>query len=85
MASSGTTDQLIVNGGLEDQSAGYSANLAFAVAPMASKPTQMTMAELGLMVGAADPMMLFPAGTIFTLYSVLRNVSATPVSVKPTI
>jgi hypothetical protein len=35
------------------------------------------------MSGAADPMMLFPAGTTFTPYSVLRNVSDAPISVTP--
>lgn len=42
-------------------------------------------AELGLMVGAADPMMLFPQGTTFTPYSVLRNVSGVPLSLTPTL
>jgi hypothetical protein len=44
-----------------------------------------TVAELGLMVGAADPMMSFPVGTTFTPYSVLRNVSDAPAAVTPTL
>jgi hypothetical protein len=37
------------------------------------------------MAGAADPMMSFPAGTTFTPYSVLRNVSDQPIQVSPTL
>lgn len=43
----------------------------------------MTIAEIGLMTGAADHMMQFPAGTTFTPYSVLRNVSNAPLSLTP--
>ena len=43
------------------------------------------IAELGLMTGAADPMMRFPAGTIFTPYSVVRNVSNNPIPVTSTL
>jgi hypothetical protein len=85
----GGEDTLLINGGLEDQSAGYSASLPFS-APQpsqseSSKASAVTIAELGLMTGAADPMMLFPAGTTFTPYSVLRNVSEAAVSVTPTL
>ena len=37
------------------------------------------------MVGAADPMMSFPAATKFTPYSVVRNVTNAPVTVTPTL
>ncbi len=37
------------------------------------------------MAGPADPMMAFPAGTTFTPYSVLRNISESLISVTPTI
>jgi hypothetical protein len=81
---SGPQDALDVNGGLQDRDAGYSAILPFASGPVPSaKTTTVTVAELGLMVGAADPMMSFPAGTHFTPYSVLRNVSDTAISVAP--
>jgi len=81
----GLAGALEVNGGMEDLSVGYSANLRFAQAPSASsKISELNIAELGLMVGAADPMMLFPAGTTFTPYSVLRNMSDTQLSVTPT-
>jgi hypothetical protein len=85
----GPQDALLINGGLEDQHVGYSANLRFAsdvqrpLPDFAQATTATSFAALGLMVGAADPMMLFPAGTTFTPYSVLRNVSGAPVSVTP--
>jgi hypothetical protein len=88
---SGLEDALLVNGGVQDQSVGYSATLHFAdvgvpVLPAgATLNTPMAIAELGLMVGAADPMMAFPAGTTFTPYSVLRNISSTAVSLTPTL
>jgi hypothetical protein len=48
ITSSATTDNLIVNGGLEDQAVGYSANLSLATDPVAtSGATPTTMAELG--------------------------------------
>jgi hypothetical protein len=82
---SGAAGDIEVNGGLQDQSVGYSANLRFTQAPSPSaKTSQLGVAALGLMVGAADPMMLFPAGTTFTPYSVLRNISDAQVTVTPT-
>jgi hypothetical protein len=89
----GSTDALIVNGGVEDESVGYSARLAFSSPPLqpgqlppSAKLTQFTsFAELGLMTGAADPMMKFPSGTTFTPYSILRNISDAPLSLTPTI
>src|SRR5258708_5030103 len=83
----GTEEGLLINGGLEDQSSGYSANLPFhyrfSSAPEPKAPE--TYAELGLMTGAADPMMAFPDGTVFTPFSVARNVSSEPVSVTPSL
>jgi hypothetical protein len=88
VTSTTTMDNLVVNGGLEDQAVGYSANLPFSselVRWAQATPTQMTIAELGLMTGAADPMMFFPGGTTFTPYSLLRNVSNSPISLTPTL
>jgi len=77
---------LIVNGGLEDQSVGYSAIVPFAATHQQSKkPVPASIGELGLMAGAADPMMRFPAGTTFTPYTFLRNASSTGVSLTPTV
>jgi hypothetical protein len=89
----GTPDALVINGGVEDEAVGYSAGLAFASPPL--QPSQLpanvkltefnSTAELGLMSGAADPMMNFPANTTFTPFSVLRNVSNATLSVTPTL
>jgi hypothetical protein len=80
----GRPADVIVNGGLEDQAVGYSANLPFtSVAPDETRPVSRRIAEIGMMTGLADPMMKFPADTRFTPYSVVRNVSDRPVSVTP--
>ncbi len=77
---------LIINGGLEDEAAGYSAHLPLALLPDATaEVSEASFAELGLMRGAADPMMSFPAGTVFAPYSVLRNLSDQPIPVTPTL
>lgn len=89
----GTPDALILNGGVQDEALGYSAGLAFASQPLqasqlpphAKQVEFNSIAELGLMSGAADPMMNFPAGTTFTPFSVLRNTSNSPISLAPTI
>jgi len=81
----GFVGDLVVNGGLEDPAVGYSANIRFASSgPLTAKPFA-DYAELGLMTGAASPMMNFPAGTAFTPYSLVRNVSGQSVSVTPTV
>jgi len=86
ITSSETSDNLVINGALEDQAIGYSAGIPFASEPlMQSEPEHVTIAELGLMAGAADPMMLFPAGTTFIPYSFLRNVSDALLSITPTL
>ncbi len=80
---SGTPDDLIANGHLQDSSTGYSATIPIRPAPPASEKTELhSFSELGLMTGAADPMLLFPAGTEFTLFSVVRNISREPVKVR---
>jgi hypothetical protein len=80
----GLKDALQVNGGLEDPGSGYSATLRFHSPPSPSaKPPAGGYAELGLMAGAADPMMSFPARTVFTPYSIVRNITARPVAVTP--
>ena len=80
----GNENDLLVGGGLQDQTNGYSASLHFA-APMALPPVaNVSVAELGLMSGPADPMLAFPAGIVFTPYTVLRNASAGPLTATPT-
>ncbi|MFZ0745351.1 MAG: hypothetical protein WAM85_13150 [Terracidiphilus sp.] len=82
---SGTATDLLVNGGLEDIGVGYSAGIPFSTAPATSTPSSITVAELGLMTGPADPMMRFPAGTTFSPYTVLRNVSNSVITATPTL
>ncbi|SRR6266851_5549910 len=78
--------QVLVSGGLEDEAVGYSAHLLLIPLPDASaKVSDASYTALGLMSGAADPMMSFPAGTVFTPYAVARNVSNQPVTVTPTL
>src|SRR5205085_8018759 len=86
----GQPESLLINGGLEDPNVGYSAGLRFAppvrpTPPMAHATTPQGIAEVGLMAGAADPMMHFPANTTFTPYSILHNNSTAPLSVTPTL
>jgi hypothetical protein len=86
IAYKGVAGSLQAYGGIQDRNSGYSASITFAMRSAASSaPAEMSYAELGLMVGAADPMMKFPAGTIFSPYSVLRNVSDSPAAVTPTL
>src|ERR1700692_338812 len=80
----GSEDDLIANGGLEDIATGYSAALPLRLsATMQEDLPATSYAALGLMTGAADPMMSFPEGTSFSPYSVLRNISSQPISVTP--
>jgi hypothetical protein len=82
----GGANDLLPNGGLEDPASGYSASVPFVPSQTAPlKESTQSYAELGLMSGAADPMMQFPAGTTFTPYSLLRNVGEQPAMVTPSI
>ena len=82
----GSEDDLIANGGLEDIATGYSAALPLRLAAtMQEDLPASSYAALGLMTGAADPMMSFPEGTSFSPYSVLRNISSKPISVTSTL
>jgi hypothetical protein len=82
----GGANDLLPNGGLQDKASGYSASVPFV--PLQTAPLRestQTFAELGLMSGAADPMMQFPAGTTFTPYAFLRNAGEQSASVTPSI
>jgi len=81
----GMQGALYVSGGLEDTSVGYSAAIHLLPVDPAAKTARIGVSELGLMVGPADPMMLFPAGTKFTPFSVVRNISSLPATVTPTL
>jgi hypothetical protein len=82
---SGPGDGVIMSGGLEDQSTGYSAILPFhLMSPPDSKAsTEEKYAELGLMIGAPDPMMAFPSDLIFRPFSIVRNADSSAVTVTP--
>jgi hypothetical protein len=82
----GKYGELLASGELQDNEAGYSAGLPFL--PVVSSSPQVphsSYAEIGLMTGAADPMMQFPENTTFTPYSVMRNVSDQNVTIAPTL
>jgi hypothetical protein len=80
----GSPNDLLVSGGLRDDASGYSANIGFAPPPTAAAQTSaVSYAAVGLMTGAADPMLSFPTGTVFTPYAVVRNISSQPVSFAP--
>jgi len=82
----GAVNDLLINGGLEDPATGYSANIRFTYPRRhAAQPPAEGYAELGLMAGAADPMMSFPASTVFTPYSVVRNIGDQPILITPTL
>ncbi len=80
----GAKDSLLVSGALEDAATGYSAEMTMHLHSAKASATKVsTFSELDLMTGAADPMMLFPARTVFTPYSVVRNVRADPAVLTP--
>ena len=80
----GAENALLVNAGLRDDASGYSASIPFAPSPApADTASTVSYAELGLMTGAADPMLTFPAGTTFKPYTVVRNISSQPAVITP--
>jgi hypothetical protein len=81
---SGSENDLLINGGLQDQTNGYSASLHFTEPMLLPSTSNVTIAELGLMSGPADPMLAFPADVVFTPYTVLRNSSSAPITGTPT-
>jgi hypothetical protein len=80
----GSEHGLLVVGGLEDLDTGFSASLPLHLPPQLSeKPSMLTYAAVGFMTGEADPMMRFPAGTAFTPYFILRNITAQAYVIQP--
>lgn len=80
----GQPGSLQVNGGLENASEGYSANIRFSGHDMSSAPaTSISYASAGLMFGKPDPMMMpgFPKDTAFAPYLILRNTTEKPLDV----
>lgn len=80
----GKSSDVIISGGLENQSEGYSALIPFVSHDAATAaPISVTLASTGIMVGLPDPAMKFPKGTAFFPYSYLRNASSSPMKVDP--
>jgi hypothetical protein len=70
-------------GGLMNETEGYSAKILFwSHNPSSSAPLAINFGFAGLVVGKPAPMMMFPAGTIFSTYLTLRNTSAVPIKVS---
>jgi hypothetical protein len=86
---SGRMSEVNVTGGLENRQEGYSALIPFWMPPMASMATPagspVTLGHAGIMVGTPDAMMGFPAGTTFTPYLALRNITARSIAVNLTL
>jgi hypothetical protein len=57
--------------------------MTFATEPNTPTGDRFVASSVGIMVGAADPMMMFPEGTKFAPYAAMRNVSAKEVLVAP--
>jgi hypothetical protein len=81
----GPKNGLLTYGGLKDDNTGYSAPLSMRSVAASTQRRSETYAALGLMTGAADPMMSFPVGTTFTPYAVVRNISNENITVTPTL
>lgn len=84
VAYDGSEKDIVLAGGLENPSEGYSAQIPFAVLQSGAKPSTVAVSSVDLMVGAPDPMMKFPSGTQFGVYAAFRNTSDQPILVKPT-
>ena len=85
VAYEGAEKDVMVAGGLENPQEGYSAQIPFVAASSPSKPANIAFSSVGLMLGAPDPMMKFPAGTQFGIYLALRNTTSRPILVTPTL
>jgi Bacterial Ig-like domain (group 2) len=80
----GKSSDVMISGGLENQSEGYSALIPFVTRDAAtSAPGLITLASTGIMVGQPDPTMKFPRGTAFFPYAYLRNASSSALKVDP--
>ena len=78
----GKDSDVMITGGLVNQTEGYSALIPFYLHdPAVARGGPMTLASTGIMVGQADPRMGFPDGTAFFPYAYLRNASSSPMKV----
>jgi Bacterial Ig-like domain (group 2) len=82
IAFTGKDSDVMITGGLVNQTEGYSALIPFYPHDAgASTRGPMTLASTGIMVGQPDPRMGFPDGTAFFPYAYLRNASSSPMKV----
>lgn len=80
----GAPGAILVNGGLLNESEGYSANIPFWGHDLSSASvTTVTYGSAGLMLGKPDPTMMpgFPEDTTFSPYLALRNTTEKPLDV----
>ncbi len=83
----GSGTALVIEGGLEDFKAGYSAPLPLLSLNARRVRSQVsgsstTFAAIGVQVGIPDSKLQFPKGTTLTPYLTLRNITDAPLSVK---
>ena len=82
----GLRGEVNVVGGLKNAKEGYSAVIPFWTPPSGSaQATMVTIGHAGIMIGAPDAMMNFPAGTRFVPYLALRNLTAQSIPVLLTL
>ena len=81
----GDPHDVVLSGGLENDSEGYSAQIPFNLLDQSEKATNIGVGSAGLMQGTPDAMMMFPLNTRFHMYIAMRNVSAQKISVVPTL
>jgi hypothetical protein len=67
------SDSLNLVGGIEDDKHGYSASMPLGTVAQQTGSATLKFASTGLMVGAQDPMMGFPAELRFTPFAYFRN------------
>lgn len=71
--------------GIEDRSVGYSATpnlVEIAPPPTDTTPALHDLAAPGVMIGAPDPVMLFPSSTSFSPYAFLQNLSLSQLNIQ---
>lgn len=94
----GQLGDINVAGGLANWDEGYSAAMPFwttmesmpkksamgsmAMANSTPAAAPVALSNAGLMLGSPDPMMNFPAGTIFTPYLAVRNTTSRPIALS---
>jgi Bacterial Ig-like domain (group 2) len=79
---SGASHAIVASASIEDSASGFSftPHMAEQVAHPEEAVHQVTLHAPGLMLGKADPTMLFPTDTVFMPYAVLHNVSDHPIT-----